>query len=87
MMQDYRKEPELEEGELQSCFGDDVSFTGYRMKKEEERQGKLEWKAQFNKLEDIVRKQKTQRHEERTRRRDKSSDAHFVHNELIKTIH
>lgn len=86
-MQDYRNEPELEEGELQSCFGDDVSFMGYYFKKEEERQGKLEWRAQFNVIEKIVEKQRTTRFEERTRRRDKSSDSYFVHNDLIKTIH
>lgn len=47
----------------------------------------MEWRAQFNKLEKVVEKIRTSRFDDKQRRRDKSSDAHFVHNDLIKTIH
>ena len=72
---------------LPSIFGDDVDFYEYRTQKKEDHFSRLEWRTQFKPLEEVVTKKRESRWEEKTRRRDKSSDAHFVHDELIRTIH
>ena len=63
-----------------------MDFYEYRTNKEEERQGRLEWRAQFKEIGEIVENLRSSRFEEKSRKRDKSSDSHFIHADLIKTI-
>ena len=37
-----------------SCFNEDNEFFMYRVRKEEERYGRLEWRAQYKPIEEIV---------------------------------
>ena len=46
----------------------------------------LEWRAQFKEIGKIVETLRNSRWEEKAKRRDKSSDSHFIHSDLIKTI-
>ena len=80
-------DPKLELAHTTRPFGDDVDFYEYRTQKKEDHFSRLEWRTQFKPLEEVVTKKRESRWEEKTRRRDKSSDAHFVHDELIRTIH
>ena len=72
--------------EMPSCFLDDVSFNENVTQKEEHRQGRVEWRAQFKNIHDLYKHQKRTRTEEKARRRDKSSDTHLINNNLITTI-
>ena len=71
---------------MPSCFGDDVSFEEYRAQKESKRQTRVEWRAQFTHIGDIVETQRNTRAEEKLLKRDKSSDQHLIHNQLLATI-
>lgn len=79
--------PEADTQSLGSAFRPETDFELYRTLKQEARFAKLEWRAQFQNVDGIVEKRRSARIQERLKRRDKSSDAHFVHNEMIKTIH
>lgn len=71
---------------LPSCFGDDVSFNEVMAQKETKRQTRVEWRAQFKRIDAIVEKQRKTRWEEKQLKRDKSSDARLIQNQLIHTI-
>ena len=68
-------------------FKPNTDFYSYVTNKEENRYQKLEWKAQFKKIDDIVEVNRNKRKEDKLKRRDKSSDHHLIHNDLIKTLH
>ena len=74
------------EGELESCFNESQDFFEKNNKNEENRQSRLEWRAQFKQIGVIVEALRSSRWEEKQKRRDKSSDSHFIHTDLIKTI-
>ena len=79
--------PDVDTQSLGSAFRPDANFEVHRTLKQEARFAKLEWRAQFQNVDQIVEKRRSARMQERLKRRDKSSDAHFVHSEFIKTIH
>ena len=59
------KPMEDEDPVLPSCFGEGADFYKYRLNKEEERFGRLEWRAQFTKIEPVARGQRERRQEEK----------------------
>ena len=69
-----------------SLYGDDVSFNEKTAERENKRQGKLEWKAQFHRIDDIIDKKRDKRFTDKIHKRDKSSDHHLIHSELLNTI-
>ena len=78
---------EQKRAEMPSCFDEEVSFNEYTAKKEQHRQTRVEWRAQFIRLNEIVESQRRTRWEDKQRRRDKSSDAQLINNALLTSIH
>ena len=79
---------EQHRNDMPSCFDDGVSFTEYQAEKEHERLSRLEWRAQFKPLHEIMAKSKAVRENiKKVKKRDRSSDSTLLHNDLITTIH